>query len=88
MGFPIAIQVLAQDLYVFYLCCFFYGMGGARISVACNSGCLEIWRGSDGGGPMLHAIHFFFALGNFLGPVIAAPMVKEEKGNSATHMIP
>ncbi len=80
MGLPIGLQVLALDLYFFYFCSFVYGIGGAGVSVACNSGCLEIWRGRDGGGPMMHAIHFFVALGHFTGPIVAAWLIEAENG--------
>ena len=80
MGLPIALLVLGRNLYFYYFCYFVYGLGGGGVSVACNAGCLEIWRGRDDGGPPMHAVNFFFAFGALLGPLMAAPLLEVSWG--------
>ena len=46
---------------------------------ACNSLCLDIWRNQKGGGGQyLQSIHFGFALGGFVGPLLAEPFLQKE----------
>ncbi len=80
MGLSTVILVVVKDIYFFYACSYLYGLGGGGVSVACNSNCLEIWRGRDDGCNMMHAIHFFGALGNFIGSVIASPFIELDQG--------
>ena len=50
------------------------------VFVGGNVLCLEIWKGYKNGDPYLHSIHFAFALGAFISPIIAEPFLcnKEE----------
>ena len=80
MGLPVLLMVLCKHIYIFYALCCVYGMGRGAVGVACNSGCLETWRGRDDGGPMMHGLHFFFAFGTFLGPMLAAPFLEQNDG--------
>ena len=43
--------------------------------------CLKIWRGLTNG-PAMHSMHFCFALGTFLAPLLASPFLNVRKGPS------
>ena len=46
----------------------FFNKGG-------NILCLDLWKGAKNGDPYLHSIHFAFALGAFVAPIIAEPFL-------------
>ena len=37
--------------------------------------CLDLWKGAKNGDPYLHSIHFAFAFGAFIAPIIAEPFL-------------
>ena len=37
--------------------------------------CLDLWKGEKNGDPYLHSIHFAFAFGAFVAPIIAEPFL-------------
>ena len=42
----------------------------------CNTLCIDLWRDNPGGGgKYLQSIHFGFAFGAFIGPLIAEPFL-------------
>ena len=43
--------------------------------------CLDVWRGHEHGGPYMHSIHFSYALGCFIGPVLAEPFISNSKND-------
>jgi fucose permease len=45
---------------------------------ALNVMCLRIWRGSKGAGPYMHTMHFFFALGLFIAPLMTKPFLSNK----------
>ena len=45
---------------------------------------LNIWEGRDSG-PYMHALHFTFGLGAFLGPVVARPFLFTEDLDQSTN---
>ena len=47
---------------------FFINKGG-------NILCLDLWKGAKNGDPYLHSIHFAFAFGAFVAPIIAEPFL-------------
>ena len=40
--------------------------------------CLDIWNGEANGGPYMHSIHFAFAVGCFIAPVISEPFLSRK----------
>ena len=46
--------------------------------------CLEIWKGHKNGDPYLHSIHFAFALGAFLSPILAEPFLSKTSVKAET----
>ena len=45
-----------------------YILGGNKL-------CLDVWKGEENGGPYLHSVHFAFAIGCFVAPVLAEPFL-------------
>ena len=44
--------------------------------LGCNTICIDLWRDHEGGGgKYLQSIHFGFALGAFIGPLVAEPFL-------------
>ena len=57
-------------------------------TAGCNTLCIDLWRDNPGGGgKYLQSIHFGFAFGAFMGPLIAEPFLSiqqiPEKTNSS-----
>ena len=46
----------------------------------CNVSCLKLW-GSDRAGPFFTALHFFFGIGNVLGPLTAEMFLKDSESS-------
>ena len=44
-----------------------------------NKLCLDVWKGTENGGPYMHSIHFAFAIGCFIAPVIAEPFLSNKR---------
>ena len=42
----------------------------------CNVFILQIWRNHGGAGPWMHGMHFAYALGATLGPILASPFLR------------
>ncbi len=42
--------------------------------------CLELWSGSQQCGLQIHCIHFFYAFGAFVAPLVAAPFLSRRSG--------
>lgn len=55
---------------------FFIGFNSAGCDAGGNIICLHVWRGLDSG-PAMHSIHFSFAAGGFLAPLLAIPFLSE-----------
>ena len=72
MGLPTVLLTLARNIYVFYAFSFLYGVGAGSMVPICNVRCLEIWSGRDDGGPFMYAVHFWFAFGTLVGPLLAS----------------
>ena len=43
-----------------------------------NKLCLDVWQGTENGGPYMHSIHFAFAVGCFIAPVLAEPFLSNK----------
>ncbi len=84
-GTPILLITLIVSIYVFYVLAFVAGIGNGGVENAGIVGCLMIWRGrSDEGGPFMHAVHFGYSLGSFIGPLLATPFLSEEAAAETT----
>jgi hypothetical protein len=64
----------AKLLWLFFLTSGLASFSGGSLDAGGNVLCLEIWDGGDAG-PYLHSIHFSFAIGAFLAPVLALPFL-------------
>ena len=49
----------------------------------CALMCLVIWRGLNNG-PAMHSMHFCFALGTFLAPLLASPFLNDRREDAMT----
>ena len=60
------------------------GFGSGCLDTGGNAVVLQTWAGRDSG-PYMHALHFTFGLGAFLGPLVARPfLITEEEEVEAT----
>ena len=41
--------------------------------------CLDVWKGQKNGGPYMHSIHFSFAIGCFMAPLLAEPFLSNKQ---------
>jgi FHS family Na+ dependent glucose MFS transporter 1 len=64
----------AKLLWVFFLMSGLASFSSGAIVPGGNVLCLEIWNDGDAG-PYMHSIHFSFAIGAFLAPVLALPFL-------------
>ena len=76
---------VAPNIYLFYLLWTIGGLGEGITKTGINVYCLDIWRGHIGGGPWMQSIHFAFALGTTMGPILAMRFLSEN-GSSARTM--
>ncbi len=74
-GVSAAVVAASNNIYVFYAVNFISGVGGGGMETTGNVACLALWRDRNDGGPFMHCIHFGFALGTIIGPLLAAPFL-------------
>ena len=57
------------------------GFVGAALGTGGNALCLDTWS-KDEVGPWMHSVHFSYAIGAFVGPLIAMPFLGHKLSNS------
>ena len=62
------------NLWIFFIITGFQSFNSGALDAGGNVLCLDVWQGRDGG-PYMHSIHFSFAIGAFLSPLIAIPFL-------------
>jgi len=77
MSLANAILPFSGHLPFFFFLIFICGFTTGAVDSGGNVLCLDIWRG-HGGDHWMHSIHFSFAFGAFLGPVVAKPFLSAE----------
>ena len=76
----------AGHLGLFFVLIFISGSTNGALSAGGNILCLDIWRGHDVGDVWMHSIHFSFAVGTFLGPVLVKPFLTTIAETNATNI--
>jgi MFS family permease len=66
----------AKWLWFYFLISGLVSFSGGVLEPVGNLLCLEIWDDGDAG-PYMHSIHFSFAIGAFLAPIVALPFLSE-----------
>ncbi|TRY66961.1 hypothetical protein TCAL_09924 [Tigriopus californicus] len=69
-----ALMPFMSHLSIFFFLSFLGGFSGGSLDMGGNVFCLHVWRGLESG-PYMHSIHFSFAIGAFLGPLLAVPFL-------------
>ena len=85
-GLPIIlVGEAAPNMYIFYFLWTICGLGNGTYVTGINVFCLYVWRGHNGGGPAMQSIHFTFALGTAIGPILATSFLSRNEltGDSA-----
>jgi len=83
LGLTTAAYPFCQHIYAFFVVGAVQGFVSGALDTGGNVLCLYVWRDGDSG-PWMHAIHFGYAAGAFLAPLIVSPFlstasyVKEE----------
>jgi FHS family Na+ dependent glucose MFS transporter 1 len=76
VGITTALITSVGHLYIVYAISFIGGHGAGALETGGNVLILDVWRGHDSG-PPLHMVHFGYAIGTVIGPLMAAPFLKE-----------
>ena len=93
LAFYIALLALSNglltysSLWLFFVLCFLNGAATGATDSAGNVLSLDIWRG-HGGEHWMHLLHFSFAAGAFLGPVVVKPFLSTSANATASDMGP
>ena len=71
----------SSSLSFFFVLCAINGWAMGSLDTGGNVLCLDIWRGESDSGPYMHSIHFSYAFGSFLAPVVGENFLGVNKSN-------
>jgi len=72
MGTACSLLPHLKHLWLYYVISTVESFANGSLDAGGNVLCLDIWR-NDNSGPWVHSIHFSFAIGAFLSPILAVP---------------
>ena len=74
MGTACSLLPHLKHLWLYYVISTVESFANGSLDAGGNVLCLDIWR-NDNSGPWVHSIHFSFAIGAFLSPILAVPFL-------------